>query len=105
MPDPRKAAQLADAMRDNLAVWIQHDFPGKFISVFQVTFNTTMTEATVWTRSEIEPDTGWLNILTSKEGWYHHRLCQALKRRSIPRLKFRTAPEELPSTSELSSLL
>jgi ribosome-binding factor A len=48
MPDPIKAARLADHIRDLLATWLARDLPGSFVTVTQVTFNPALTVATAW---------------------------------------------------------
>ena len=85
-----KAAQLADQIRDYLALWIVRDFPGLIITVSQVTLTPDLRGATIWVsplNSTNIPEV--LKKLSLKEGRYTHLLHRAMSRHLIPTLHFK----------------
>lgn len=88
MPSAIKAAQLADQIRDYVAVWLLKDFPNAFLSIDQVTLSGNMLTATIWlVNSGIT--TVHMGDVAPKAKEYQKKLSSQMKRRSIPRLEFR----------------
>lgn len=88
MPSAIKAAQLADQIRDYVAIWLLKDFPNAFLSVDQVTLDGNMLTATIWLfKSSTAPI--YMGDIAPKAKEYQKKLSTQLKRRTVPKLVFK----------------
>lgn len=95
MADPTiRAAQLADLIRDYLAVWIARDYPGSFIGVSAVTLSPSLKKATAWLTFPTGNEALFLDI-QKKARHYQHLLVTNVTRYKVPTIVFTidTRPE------------
>lgn len=82
-----RATQLADQIRDYLAVWIRTDFPGELLTVSTVTLKPNLRDATVWVSCFNEGHIPSVTqSLKKREREYHQKLYSTLRRRGLPTL-------------------
>ncbi len=97
MPNALKAAQLADLIRDNVAAWISAEYPGSFVSVFDVTLTPDLQLATLWVRAFDERGKRAIASFRKREGELTRHLARSLQRRHalMVRIVDETGKEDL----------
>jgi ribosome-binding factor A len=104
VPNSTRAAQLADQIRDNVATWIQRDFPGSFVSVTDTTLSMDLRIATVWLHPAREEDVATFHKILKKTGHYSNLLQRAITRRFVPALQF-SLDQKAEAAEHLDQLL
>lgn len=100
-----KAAQLADAVRDALALPLQQDHPGCILSITNVTLSDDKSRATVWLRFfPAEQGSKTLASATRKRAHYQRILQSKLPRRMVPQISF-ALDNSIEESAKLDSLL
>ncbi len=84
-----RGAQIADQIRDYVAVWSASDLAGIFFTVTMVTIEPNLRHATIWVAHLRDADEKKImSVLRKNARRYRGMLLQKLQRRHVPELRF-----------------